>query len=58
MKSSNVYFSSRYVTETCDIIFRLYDDSYDLEATWLISLTDCKITQPGMARAVNQEDIL
>lgn len=44
--------------EMCEIIFCLYYDSYDLEATWLISPTDYKITQPGMVKAVNQEDNL
>lgn len=44
--------------EMWEIILCLYYDSYDLEATWLISLTDCKITQPGMVKAVNQEDNL
>lgn len=44
--------------EACEIIFRPYDDGYDLEATWLISLTDYKITQPGTVKAINQEDNL
>lgn len=44
--------------EMCEIIFCLYYDSYDPETTWLISLTDYKITQPGMVKAVNQEDNL
>lgn len=46
------------MTEMCEIISCLYYDSYDLETTWLISLTDYKITQPGMVKAVNQEDNL
>lgn len=44
--------------EACEIIFHPYDDGCDLEATWLISLTDYKITQPGTVKAVNQEDNL
>lgn len=40
----------------CEIIFCLYYNSYDLEVTWLISLTDHKITQLGMVKAVNQKD--
>lgn len=39
-------------------LYCLYHDSYDQETTWLISLTDYKITHPGMVKAVNQEDNL
>lgn len=46
------------MTEMCEIIFCLYYDSYDQETTWLMFLTDYKITQPGMVKAVNQEDNL
>lgn len=35
MKSSNVCFSSQYMIEIYEIIFCLYYDSYDPEATWL-----------------------